>query len=88
MYIRRGRGQEEASGDSSAMHCLGVLSRIMLVPQHVGVKHSLHSLEDMVGGKGSTREVSRQGARSKVRTEDLVSKKVSLEGYWEREERP
>ena len=87
VYIHRGRGQEKASGDSNAMHCLGVLSRVMLVPQHVGVKHSLHSLEDVVGGTGSNREVSRQGARSKLRIEDSVPKKVSLEGYWEREER-
>lgn len=78
MCIHRGRGQEKANGDSSAMHCLGVLSRVMLVPQHVGVKHSLHSLEDVVGGTGSTREVSRQGARSKLRIKDLVPKKVSL----------
>jgi len=42
----------------------------------------------VVGGTGSTREVGRQGARSKVRIEDSVPKKVSLEGYWEREERP
>ena len=40
VYIHRGRGQEKASGGSSAVRCLGVLSRIMLVPQHVGVKHS------------------------------------------------
>ena len=66
------------------MHCLGGLSGIMVVPQHVGVEHPLHSLQDVGGGTGSFRAVSQQVARSKVRIQDLVPKEVVLVCKWER----